>query len=90
MYNSVSARQIQRGYKKLFQEANRTKKPIVVISNNKPQGAIIGIDQLEEMRLNALAQEGMKEYREGKTTTISTREELEAEFEEIKRAAREE
>ena len=55
------------------------------MSNNKPQGAIIGLDLLEKLQLDALYIEAMKEYVAGKTKSISTEEELEAEFEEIRK-----
>lgn len=46
--NTVTAREVQRQYKKIFARVNRTKKPIVVISDNKPQAAIVSLDMLEE------------------------------------------
>lgn len=46
--NTVSARDVQRQYKKIFARVNRTKKPVVVISDNKPQAAIVSLDMLEE------------------------------------------
>ena len=84
---TVSARQLQREYKKVLKKANRSKEPIVVIANNKLQGAVIGLDQLEEIRLNAVAEEVLKDYREGRTKSISNAEELKADFEEMKKEA---
>jgi PHD/YefM family antitoxin component YafN of YafNO toxin-antitoxin module len=84
---TVSARQLQREYKKVLKKANRSKEPIIVISNNKLQGAVIGLDQLEEIRLNAVVEEVLKDYREGRTKSISNLEELEADFEEMKKEA---
>lgn len=46
--NTVSARDVQRQYKKIFARVKRTKKPVVVISDNKPQAAIVSLDMLEE------------------------------------------
>jgi len=87
MFTTVSARQIQRGYKKVLEDANKSKEPIVVMSNNKPLGAIISLDLLEKLRLEAVLEEALKEYKAGKTKTISTMEELEADFEEMRREA---
>lgn len=87
MFNTVSARQIQRGYKKVLADANKSKEPIVVMSNNKPLGAIISLDLLEKIRLEAVLEEALEEYRAGKTKSISTKKELEAEFEELRRLA---
>lgn len=87
MLNTVSARQIQRGYKKVFQDANKSKEPIVVMSNNKPQGAIIGLDLLEKLQLDAALKEALNEFKAVKTKSISTEEELQAEFEEMRKEA---
>lgn len=87
MFTTVSARQIQRGYKKVLEDANKSKEPIVVMSNNKPLGAIISLDLLEKIRLEAVLEEALEDYRTGKTKSISTKKELEAEFEELRRLA---
>jgi prevent-host-death family protein len=87
MFNTVSARQIQREYKKVLEDANKSKEPIIVMSNNKPQGAIIGLDLLEKLRLDEVLKEALEEYKAGKTKSISTPEELEADFEEMKKEA---
>ena len=84
MLSTISARQIQRKYKKVLQQANESKEPIIVMANNKPLGAVIGLDLLEKLRLEEAYQEAMKEYKAGNVRTISTKEELEAEFEEIR------
>lgn len=85
MFNTISARQIQREYKKVLQNANKSKEPIIVMSNNKPQGAIIGLNLLEKFQIEAVLKEALEEYKAGKTKTIFTPEELETEFEELKR-----
>lgn len=85
MFNTVSARQIQREYKKVLEKANKSKEPIIVMANNKPLGAVIGLDLLERLQLEAAYNEAMEEYKAGKTKTVSTQEQLEAEFEEIRR-----
>lgn len=80
MYAFVSARQIQREYKKVLKKANRTGEPVVVMANNKPQGAVIGLDLLEKIRLDEVLKDALKEYWAGKTKSISNMEELEADF----------
>jgi len=87
MLNTVSARQIQREYKKVLEDANKSKEPIVVMANNKPLGAIISLDLLEKLQMEAVLNEALKEYKAGKTKTISTMEELEADFEEMRKEA---
>ena len=83
MFNTVSARQIQRGYKKVLEDANKSKEPIVVMANNKPLGAIISLDLLEKLRMEAVLSEALAEYREGKTVNIETEEDLKKHFKEI-------
>ena len=85
MLNTVSARQIQREYKKVLESANKSKEPIVVMANNKPLGAIIGLDLLEKLQLEAVLKEALEEHKAGKTKSISTTEELEADFEEMRK-----
>lgn len=83
MLNTISARQIQREYKKVLEKANKSKEPIVVMSHNKPLGAVIGLDLLEKIRLEVALNEALKEYRAGKTINIDTQEDLEKHFKEI-------
>lgn len=88
MFNTISARQIQREYKKVLGKANKSEEPIVVMSRNKPLGAIIGLDLLEKIQLEFVLREALDEYKAGKTKRMSTSEELEAEFEKIKKFSR--
>ncbi len=87
MFSTVSARQIQRGYKKLLEDANKSKEPIVVMANNKPLGAIISLDLLEKLQMEAVLNEALEEYKAGKTKAISTMEDLEADFDEMRKEA---
>lgn len=47
---TISARDIQRGYKKIFDTVKKTKKPIIVMANNNPQAAIVSMELLEKFR----------------------------------------
>ncbi|MBI4096714.1 MAG: type II toxin-antitoxin system Phd/YefM family antitoxin [Candidatus Levybacteria bacterium] len=85
MFNTVSARQIQRGYKKVLEDANKSKEPIVVMSNNKPLGAIISLDLLEKMQLEELLNQALIESRQGKTKIIRTKRDLDDDLEDLKR-----
>ena len=87
MLNTISARQLQRAYKKVLEKANKIKKPLIVMSNNQPQGAVIGLDLLEKLQLEAVLNEALRESKKGKTKAISTIEELEADFEEMRKEA---
>lgn len=85
MLNTVSARQIQREYKKILLEANQSKEPIVVMANNKPLGAIVGLDLLEKIQSEMVLKEALEDYKTGRTKKISSIEELEADFEEMRK-----
>ncbi|MBI2338036.1 type II toxin-antitoxin system prevent-host-death family antitoxin [Candidatus Daviesbacteria bacterium] len=85
MFTTISARQIQREYKKVLEEANKSKEPIVVMANNKPVGAVVGLEILERLQLEAVLNQALAEYKTGKTKIISTMEELEADFAEMKK-----
>lgn len=85
MFNTVSARQIQREYKKVLQKANRSKEPIVVMANNKPLGAVIGLDLLEKIQLEILVNQALEDSRLGKTKVIKNMKDLEEDFQELEK-----
>ncbi len=87
MFNTVSARQIQRGYKKVLKQANESKEPIVVMAKNKALGAVVGLEILERLQIEAVLNQALEEYKTGKTKTISTMEDLEADFAEMRKEA---
>lgn len=87
MFNTVSARQIQREYKKVLQRANKSKEPIVVMANNKPLGAIIGLDLLEKIQLELLVKQALQESKSGKTKVIKTSKDLELDLQELEKYA---
>jgi prevent-host-death family protein len=47
--NFTNIRDIQRNYKKVAEEVNNTGKPVIVMSKNQPQFAIVSLQTLEEM-----------------------------------------
>lgn len=77
MPKTVSVSDIQKNYRKIFDRAKRTKEPVIVLFNNKPDVAIIGYEELEKLRKvayevetqDALTSiiEGDQEFKEGKT-----------------------
>ena len=87
MFHTVSARQIQRGYKKVLADANKSKEPLVVMSNNRPQGAIIGLDLLEKIRLDAILEQALKESKERKTKVIRTKRDLKEDLDDLRKYA---
>lgn len=47
---TVTARDILRNYREVFDKVKRTKQPAVVISQKKPQVAIVSLDDLEQLK----------------------------------------
>ncbi|OGV97117.1 hypothetical protein A2W24_00210 [Microgenomates group bacterium RBG_16_45_19] len=76
MPQTVSAKDIQRNYRRVFDLAKKTKQPVVVLTNNKPDVAIIDAQeldamksQLEELELHdvlRIVQEYKKDKKEGR------------------------
>ena len=67
---TTTAREIQRNYKKIFDEAKRTKEPVFVMKNNKPQVAIIDAQKLEEMEAIIAVLGSREEARAGKAKVL--------------------
>ncbi len=88
MFNTISARQIQREYKKVLQKANESTEPIVVMANNKPLGAIIGLDLLEKIQLELIVKQALKESKSGKTKVIETSKDLQEDLKELEKYRR--
>ena len=87
MLHTISARQIQREYKKVFAKANKIGEPIIAMANNKPLGAVIGLDLLEKLRLEEAARDALEEHKRGETILIDTPEKLEASLKEMEKEA---
>lgn len=49
MPNTVSAAQIQKNYRSVFNAVKSSGQPTIVLTNNKPDVAIVDIDYLEEI-----------------------------------------
>ncbi|MFH1832738.1 MAG: type II toxin-antitoxin system Phd/YefM family antitoxin [Candidatus Levyibacteriota bacterium] len=75
--NIVSVSDVQRDYRKVFDKAKKTKEPVAVFRDNKPDVTIIDSKVFEERekRLRELEiedtlrtiEEGNKEFKEGRT-----------------------
>ena len=51
MFNTVSTRDLQRQPKTVMEKANKLNKPLIVITGNKPTGAIIGLELLRTLNV---------------------------------------
>ena len=72
----TSAREIQRNYKKLFDRVKKTKRPLVVMRNNKPEVAVIDFRHLEDLEAVNSIIRSLRQIREGKAKTLSSLAEL--------------
>ena len=49
---TVSAKDIQRNYRKVFEKVKKTKEPVIVLTNNLPDVAILDVEQLNRLYEN--------------------------------------
>lgn len=80
--NYVSVSDVQRDYRKVFDKAKKTKEPVMVLRDNKPDVAVIDAKilterekRLEELEIeDALRaiKEGEEEYRRGEIKTAKS------------------
>ena len=78
--NMVNVADLQRRYRDLVNRIKKTGEPLVVLSNGDPDVVVMDINtynsytqklrEFEERYLLAVAQEGIEEYKDGKTTTL--------------------
>lgn len=66
----TTAREIQRNYRKIFDEVKKTKEPVVVMRNNQPEVAIVDAKQLEEMQVIMNVLQSREEARVGKAKLL--------------------
>ncbi len=87
MINTVTARQIQKDYKRIFDQVRKTNKPVIVFSHSKPTVAIVSIAHLEKISPNValrkLELEARQAMENGEVEIIDTQEKLEQHFREM-------
>jgi len=69
---TTTAREIQRNYRKIFDEVKKSKEPVFVMKNNKPEIAIIDAKKLEEMEAILAVLESREEARAGKAKVLKS------------------
>lgn len=74
---TTTAREIQRNYKRIFDYVNRTKKPVVVMRNNKPTVAIVDFKKLERQEAIAAAIKSRLQAESGKAKILTSFSDLE-------------
>lgn len=48
--NIIPARNLQKSYKSIIEDVKRRKRAVVLTTNNKPQAAIVSLEDLEEIK----------------------------------------
>lgn len=72
----TTARDIQRNYKMVFDSVKKTKEPVFVMKNNKPQVAIVDAKKLEEMEAIITVLQSREEARRGKAKILRSLKDL--------------
>ena len=72
----TTARDIQRNYKMVFDSVKKTKEPVFVKKNNKPQVAIVDAKKLEEMEAIIAVLQSREEARRGKAKILRSLKDL--------------
>ena len=67
---TTTAREIQRNYRKIFDLVKKTKEPVVVMKNNKPEVVIMDAKKLAEMQAILDVLQSREEIRAGKGKTL--------------------
>lgn len=66
----TTAKEIQKNYRKIFDMVKKTKEPVLVMRNNKPDVAIVDAKKLEEMEAIITVLESREEARAGKAKEL--------------------
>ena len=54
--NTIPARNLQKSYKSIIETVKTRKQPVVLTTNNKPQAAIVSLEDLEKLKLAKASQ----------------------------------
>lgn len=69
---TTTGKELQQNYRKVFDMVKRTKQPVVVLRNNKPDVAIVDYKKLEELEAVLAVFESREEARSGKLKTLTS------------------
>lgn len=67
---TTTAKEIQRNYRKIFDQVKKTGEPVVVMRNNEPDVAIVDAKKLEEMEIIISILQSREEARSGKAKPL--------------------
>ncbi len=55
----MPARNLQKSYKSIIEDVKNKKRAVVLTTNNKPQAALVSLEDLEELKLAKARQAGL-------------------------------
>lgn len=68
----ASVRQVQRNYRRLFDRVKKTKKPLILMRNNRPDVAIIDVRKLEELEGISSVLRSLRQIKKGKVKLLTS------------------
>ena len=61
MFNTyIPARKLQKSYKSVIEEVKTKKQPVILTTNNKPQAAIVSLEDLEKLQQSKAKQANLE------------------------------
>lgn len=69
---TTTGKELQQNYRKIFDQVKKTKKPVIVMRNNKPDVAIIDIKKLQEMEAVLEVLTSREEAKKGKVKPLKS------------------
>lgn len=67
---TTTAKELQQDYRRIFDLVKKTKEPVVVMRNNKPDVVIVDAKKLEEIEAILAVLQSREEIRQGKTKRL--------------------
>lgn len=73
---TTTGKQLQRNYRKIFDEVKKSKEPVIVMRNNKPDVAIVDVTEWEEEQAILEVLKSKEEIKAGKGKTLKSLKDL--------------
>lgn len=73
---TTTGKQLQQNYRKIFDEVKKTKEPVVVMRNNKPDVAIVDVKEWEEQQAILAVLQSREEIKAGKGKVLRSLKDL--------------
>ena len=67
---TTTGKELQQQYRQIFDRVKKNKEPIIVMRNNKPDVAIISVEQLEEIEAVLALLKSREESKKGKIKVL--------------------